>query len=173
MFFNIIFISSHRIKILLAQVHFNGFVSRDADKENDLGGHPSKFFACNQTSIIHLIELGRLDTAVQATHFINFIFFHTLFILKQSKGTLRKWFLVCYKEESAHIKEDLLLKAAEVFSNRIRWEDVCMYGRKGGIHFRLHYNINSKAWKGKSLILWGHIGLDSVEMLKRLKKDKC
>ena len=43
----------------------------DTDKENNLGGCPSKLSTCDKTSIIHQIQSGRLDTAVQATHFIN------------------------------------------------------------------------------------------------------
>ena len=41
------------------------------DRENNHGGHPSKLSACDKTSIISQIQSGRLDTAVQATHFIN------------------------------------------------------------------------------------------------------
>src|SRR5882757_3330283 len=43
----------------------------DIDKENNLGGHPSKLSTRDKTSIIRQITLGKLDTAVQATHFIN------------------------------------------------------------------------------------------------------
>ena len=43
----------------------------DTDKENNLDGCPSKLSACDKTSIIHQIQLEKLDTAVQATHFIN------------------------------------------------------------------------------------------------------
>ena len=43
----------------------------DMGKKNNLGGHPSKLSAHDKTSIIHQIQSGKLDTAVQATHFIN------------------------------------------------------------------------------------------------------
>src|ERR1700678_1318591 len=43
----------------------------DTDKENNLGGHPSKLSAHDKTSILRQIQSGKLDTAVQATHFIN------------------------------------------------------------------------------------------------------
>ena len=43
----------------------------DTDKENNLGGHPSKLSARDKTSILRQIQSGKLDTAVQATHFIN------------------------------------------------------------------------------------------------------
>ena len=43
----------------------------DGNKENYPGGHPSKLSACDKQSIIHQIEPGRLDNAVQATQFIN------------------------------------------------------------------------------------------------------
>ena len=43
----------------------------DTDKENNLVGHSSKLSTCNKTSIICQIQSGKLDTAVQATHFIN------------------------------------------------------------------------------------------------------
>ena len=43
----------------------------NAGKENNLGGYPSKLSARDKTSIIRQIQSGKLDTAVQATHFIN------------------------------------------------------------------------------------------------------
>jgi transposase len=43
----------------------------NTDKENHLGGCPSKVFACDKKAILHQIQSGRLDTVVQATHFIN------------------------------------------------------------------------------------------------------
>ena len=43
----------------------------DMDKENNLGGCPSKLSTRDKTFIIQQITLGKLDTAVQATHFIN------------------------------------------------------------------------------------------------------
>ena len=46
------------------------------DKENNLGGCPSKLSTCDKTSIIRQITLGMLDTAVQATHFINSTLLH-------------------------------------------------------------------------------------------------
>ena len=48
----------------------------DAGKENNHGGHPSKLFACDKTSIICQIQSGKLDTAVQVTHFINSTLLH-------------------------------------------------------------------------------------------------
>src|SRR6267154_6641476 len=43
----------------------------DTDKENNPDGRPSKLSAHDKTSIIRQIQLGKLDNAVQATHFIN------------------------------------------------------------------------------------------------------
>ena len=43
----------------------------DGDKENSKGGHPSKLSPSDRQSIIHQITTGKLDNAVQATHFIN------------------------------------------------------------------------------------------------------
>ena len=43
----------------------------DIGKENNLGGCPSKLSAHDKTSIIRQIQSEKLDTAVQATHFIN------------------------------------------------------------------------------------------------------
>ena len=45
----------------------------DANKENHKGGHPSKLSSHNKQSIFHQITTGKLDNAVQATHFINSI----------------------------------------------------------------------------------------------------
>jgi transposase len=43
----------------------------DTDKENSQGSHPSKLSYCNKQSICCQITTGKLDNAVQATHFIN------------------------------------------------------------------------------------------------------
>jgi hypothetical protein len=43
----------------------------DGDKENSKGGCPSKLSSGDKQSIIHQITSGRLDNAVEATHFIN------------------------------------------------------------------------------------------------------
>ena len=43
----------------------------DLDKENSKGGRPSKLSSRDKQSIIQQITTGRLDNAVQATHFIN------------------------------------------------------------------------------------------------------
>ena len=43
----------------------------DWDKENSIGGHPSKLSAHDKQFVIHQITTGKLDNAVQATHFIN------------------------------------------------------------------------------------------------------
>ena len=50
-----------------------GRIKKEAniDKENNKGGHPSKLSPCDKQSICHQITTGRLDNAVQATHFIN------------------------------------------------------------------------------------------------------
>ena len=43
----------------------------DGDKENSKGGRPSKLSPSDKRSIIRQITSGRLDNAVEATHFIN------------------------------------------------------------------------------------------------------
>ena len=43
----------------------------DDNKENLRGGHPSKLSTWDKTSIICQITTGKLDTAVQASKFIN------------------------------------------------------------------------------------------------------
>ena len=43
----------------------------DEDKENNKGGCPPKLSSGDKWSIIHQITSGRLDNAVEATHFIN------------------------------------------------------------------------------------------------------
>ena len=43
----------------------------DSGKENSKGGHPSKLSPYDKKSILHQITTGKLDNAVQATHFIN------------------------------------------------------------------------------------------------------
>ena len=43
----------------------------DLDKENNQGGCPSKLSSCNKQSVICQMTTGKLDNAVEATHFIN------------------------------------------------------------------------------------------------------
>ena len=43
----------------------------DGNKENSKGGRPSKLTPRDQQSIIRQITTGKLDNAVQATHYIN------------------------------------------------------------------------------------------------------
>ena len=43
----------------------------EGGEENHTGGHPSKLSPHDEQSIIHQISIGKLDNAVQATHFIN------------------------------------------------------------------------------------------------------
>ena len=50
----------------------------DTEKENNCGGRPSKLSTCDKTSIIHQIQSGKLDTAVEATHFINSTLLHPI-----------------------------------------------------------------------------------------------
>ena len=42
-----------------------------SDKENNKGGHPSKLTAKDKQAIICQITTGKLDNAIQATHYIN------------------------------------------------------------------------------------------------------
>src|SRR6267154_4164062 len=43
----------------------------DGNKENNLGGHPSKLSARDKQSIVCQIKSGKLENAVEATQFIN------------------------------------------------------------------------------------------------------
>ena len=43
----------------------------EMDKENHPGGHLAKLTPCDKQAIVRQISTGRLDTAVQATNFIN------------------------------------------------------------------------------------------------------
>ena len=54
----------------------------DIDKENLKGGCPSKLSPTDQRRIIHQITSGKLDNAVQVTHYMNQIMPH----LKQLGG---------------------------------------------------------------------------------------
>ena len=50
-----------------------GIIAKEVEnnKENNLGGHPSKLSTCDKAAIIHEICSGRVDNTVQATQFIN------------------------------------------------------------------------------------------------------
>ena len=66
----------HQIKEITALSEGTvGNISKEleGDKENHLGRCPSKLSAYDKKSIVHQIATGKLDNAVQATHFINSI----------------------------------------------------------------------------------------------------
>src|SRR5271156_1489162 len=85
----------------------------DTDKENNPGGCPSKLSAHDKTSITHQIQSGKLDNAVQATHFIN-LTIPPRPLTNSQKGTSGEWFPLCYKEESTYVDEDSSSEAARV-----------------------------------------------------------
>ena len=85
----------------------------DIDNENNPGGHPPKLSTHDKASIIHQIRSGKLDTAVQGTHFITSTLCHPVHPtpVRRAPG---EWYQVCYKEESTHVEEDSLTEAARV-----------------------------------------------------------
>lgn len=46
----------------------------DGDRESSKGGHHSKLSSADKKSIVHQITTGRLDNAMEATHFTKTFF---------------------------------------------------------------------------------------------------
>jgi hypothetical protein len=65
-----------KLKVLGGEYVQKGTISRiskevDGNKENNPGGHLSKLSAHDKQSIVHQINSGKLENAVEATQFIN------------------------------------------------------------------------------------------------------
>ena len=88
----------------------------DTGKENSLGGCPSKLSAHDKTSIFH----NSSNSIREAGYCCSGYPFHQFYSStpcpphNSQKGTSGEWFLVCYKEESAHVEEDSSSEAAGV-----------------------------------------------------------
>ena len=81
-----------------------GRISKEVEgnKENHLGGHPSKLSVHDKQAIIRQITTGKFDNAVQATQFINSIISNPVsYCQKIIEGG---WSSLSNKEESPHVK---------------------------------------------------------------------
>jgi len=165
----------------------------DGDKENSKGGHPSKLSSGDKWSIIHQITSGRLDNAVEATHFINNILPNPVTpqtvrdTLKQNDlhSVVKK---KCPLLKKAHRLEHL--KFARYHENwtvddwkRILWSDETKINRIGS-------DGRAYTWKkkgeplsdrtttptvkhggGNNLMVWGCMGWNGVGVLTRGSGD--
>ena len=159
----------------------------DTDKENSLGGRPSKLSACDKTSIIRQIESGKLDTAVQATHFINSIIQHPVHpqtvrrALQESglrsatkkkvpmlkKTHHQKWLEFAQKHENWTVDDwKRVLWSDETKINRIGSDGkVYVWKRKGESISDRTTTPTVKHGGGNNLIVWGCMGWNGVGML--------
>ena len=77
----------------------------DAGKENNHSGHPSKLSAHDKTSIIHQIQSGKLDTAVQTTHFINSTLLHPVHLQTVRRALQENGFHSATKKKEPMLKK--------------------------------------------------------------------
>ena len=165
----------------------------DGDKENSKGGHPSKLSSADKWSIIHQITHGRLDNAVEATHFINNILPNPVTpqtvrdTLKQNDlhSVVKK---KCPLLKKAHRLEHLkFAKYHESWTvddwKRILWSDETKINRIGS-------DGRTYTWKkrgeplsdrtttptvkhggGNNLMVWGCMGWNGVGVLTRGSGD--
>ena len=141
----------------------------DIDKENNPGGHPPKLSTRDKASIIRQIRLGKLDTAVQATHFINSTLSHPVHPQTVRRALQESGFKSATKKKVPMLKKthrQRRLEFAQQHENWtvedwkrvlwtdkdkqdwVRWEGVCVE-TKGGIHLRSYHITNSEAWRGE------------------------
>ena len=93
----------------------------DTDKENNLGGHPSKLSACNKTSIIRQIQSEKLDTAVQATHFINSTLSHPVHPQTVRRALQKSGFWSATKKKVLMLKKTHQQKRLEFAQRHENW----------------------------------------------------
>lgn len=159
----------------------------DSDKENNKGGRPSKLSLRNQQAIIHQISSGKLDNAVQATHYINNIIDSPV-CAQTVRNTLKKNnFRSVVKQKRPLLKKihcETCLKFAQYHANwtvedwkRVLWSDETKINRIGS-------DGRVYTWKqrgeplsdrtttptvkhggGNNLMVWGCMGWNGVGTL--------
>ena len=165
----------------------------DGDKENSKGGCPSKLSSGDKQSIIHQITTGRLDNAVEATHFINNILPNPVTpqtvrnalkqhdfrsVVKQKCPLLKKAHRLDHlkfaKYHENWIVEDWkrILWSDETKINRIGSDGGFTLGKKGGNYFLigpllLQSNMEEEiiSWYG---VVWGGMEWECLQRSRGL-----
>jgi transposase len=159
----------------------------DTDKENNLGGHPSKLSARDKTSILRQIQSGKLDTAVQATHFINSTLPHPVHPQTVRRALQESGLQSATKKKVPMLKKthrQRRLEFAQQHENwtvddwkRVLWSDETKINRIGSdgkvyVWKKRGESISDrttlptvKHGGGNNLMVWGCMGWNGVGML--------
>jgi len=160
------------------------------NKENSKGGHPSKLSPIDKRSIIHHIASGRLDNAVEATHFINNILPSPVTAQTVRNSLKENGFCSVVKKKCPLLKKAHrleCLKFARYHENwtvedwkRILWSDETKINRIGS-------DGRAYTWKkgeplcertttptvkhggGNNLMVWGCMGWNGVGVLTEVQ----
>src|SRR5260370_2739775 len=161
----------------------------EGDKEKSKGGCPSKLSSIDKQSIICQITSGRLDNAVEATHFINNILPNPITPQTVRNALKENNFCAVVKRKcpllmKAHRQE--CLKFARNHENwtvddwkRILWSDETKINRIGSDGRAYTWKKTKKGEPlsdrttiptvkhggGKNLMVWGGMGWNEVEVL--------
>ena len=159
----------------------------DTDKENNPGGHASKLSACDKTSIICQIQSGKLDNAVQATHFINSTIPHPVHPQTVRRTLQESGFHSATKKKVPMLKKTHRQRRLEFTQRhenwtvadwkRVLWTDetkINRVGSDGKVYVwkqrgeSISDRITSPTVKhggGNNLMVWGCMGWNGVGML--------
>jgi transposase len=159
----------------------------DVDKENSKGGRPSKLSYRDKQSILRQISSGKLDNAVQATHFINNILPHPV-TPQTVRNTLKENnFRSVIKKKCPLLKKGHRynrLKFAQYHENwtvedwkRVLWSDETKINRIGSDGRVYTWKQKGEALSdrtttptvkhggGNNLMIWGCMGWNGVGKL--------
>jgi transposase len=159
----------------------------EGDKENHLGGHPSKLTNRDKQSIVRQITTGRLDNAVQATQFINSIIPDPV-TPQTVRNVLKKNGLHAATKKKVpmlkYVHRQKRLKFAQYHANwtvedwkRVLWSDetkinrigsdgkVYCWKQRGEMISDRTTTPTVKHGGGNNLMVWGCMGWNGVGML--------
>ena len=159
----------------------------DTDKKNNLCGCLSKLSACDKTSIICQIHSGKLDTAVQATHFINSTLSHPVHSQTVRRVLQESGFWPATKKEVPMLKKTHLQRCLEFAQRhenwtvddlkRVLWSDetkinrigsdgkVYVWKKRGESISDCTTSPTVKHGGGNNFMVWGCMGWNGVGML--------
>ena len=163
----------------------------DTDKENLRGGQPSKLSPHDKQSIIRQITSGKLDNAVQATHFINNIISHPVSAQTVRNALKEHNFRSVVKQKRPALKKEHRqnrLQFARTHLNwtvedwkRVLWSDetkINWIGSDGRVYTwkqkgePLNDRTTTPTFKhggGNNLMVWGCMGWNGVGVLTEVQ----
>jgi transposase len=160
------------------------------DKENLVGGRPSKLSATDKRAVVQQIISGKADNAVQATHFINSIITNPV-SSQTVRNTLKEATLKAVTKKKKPILSSANIKKRLAFAlkyqhwtvedwKRVIWSDETKINRIGsdgqeyvwkkeGEPLGKRLVKGTAKFGGGSLMVWGCIGWNGVGMLAEVE----